>query len=229
MILDWHFLRRICGAFFIGLFVLLINIGTMAKDQQTLTWEALSPAMPDLRAPFKDLTDTQFADLHDLYKLMQWRKSDGAVDDSPLTQQIEELAGDLEARSMDTGALLRKLANAINEYEQIMQRPVAELNGRIIRLPGFVLPLEFGDAQVVSEFFLVPYVGACIHTPPPPANQIILVKLKRSYKAGGLYDPVWVTGRLKVVTNDRKLGYSDGVGEVASAYELEGMKIVPYQ
>ncbi len=115
------------------------------------------------------------------------------------------------------------------EYNNLMSKPVAALDGQEIRLPGYVLPLEFSDRLAVSELFLVPYVGACIHTPPPPANQIVLVKLNQSYRVSGLYDAVWVSGRLRVVESKRELGYRDGTGKVTTTYELEGVGIKPYE
>ena len=57
---------------------------------------------------------------------------------------------------------------------------VESLDGETVRIPGFVLPLEF-DETSIKEFLLVPYFGACIHTPPPPANQVIHGKLAVSY------------------------------------------------
>lgn len=76
---------------------------------------------------------------------------------------------------------------------------VAELNGALIRIGGYVVPLDF-DATKVKEFLLVPFVGACIHVPPPPANQIIYVKTERPFEVKGSFDPVWVTGKLNVAT-----------------------------
>jgi len=212
-----------------GLFVVLLFASAMAAAERTITWEVLSPAMPDLRGPFRDLTDEQFAELYELYQLVQWHKSGQTASDSETTVQIDKMTAALKLQSVDPAILLRQLAERIGEYERIKDRPITEMDGLAVRLPGFVLPLEFGDTQTISEFFLVPYVGACIHTPPPAANQIVLVRLKQAYKFNGLYDPVWVTGRLKVVRNDRMLGYRDGVGRMASAYELEGMAIVPYR
>ena len=40
-------------------------------------------------------------------------------------------------------------------------------------------PLEEDSEGPVLEFFLVPYVGACIQVPPPPPNQIVYVKAER--------------------------------------------------
>ena len=69
------------------------------------------------------------------------------------------------------------------------------LDGAYIRMPGFVLPLEMG-AKGVTDFVLVPYVGACIHTPPPPANQLVFVKTKKPWPSDELWAPVWVEGQM---------------------------------
>ena len=73
---------------------------------------------------------------------------------------------------------------------------VTELDGKLIRIGGYVVPLDF-DATNVKEFLLVPFVGACIHVPPPPANQIIYVKTEKGFDVGGSFDPVMVTGTIK--------------------------------
>lgn len=70
------------------------------------------------------------------------------------------------------------------------------LDGAYIRMPGFVIPLEIGT-KGVSEFILVPYVGACIHTPPPPPNQLVFVTAKTPWPDDKLWDPVWVVGTMR--------------------------------
>ncbi|MEO9826999.1 MAG: DUF3299 domain-containing protein [Paracoccaceae bacterium] len=69
------------------------------------------------------------------------------------------------------------------------------LDGAYVRLPGFVLPLEMG-AEGVTDFVLVPYVGACIHTPPPPPNQLIFARTKTPWPSEELWAPVWVVGTM---------------------------------
>ena len=70
------------------------------------------------------------------------------------------------------------------------------LNGAYIRMPGFIIPLEIGR-DGVSEFVLVPYVGACIHTPPPPPNQLVFATAKTPWPDDQLWDPVWVVGTMR--------------------------------
>jgi hypothetical protein len=76
---------------------------------------------------------------------------------------------------------------------------VTALDGKRVRIGGYVVSLDF-DATRVKEFLLVPFVGACIHVPPPPANQIVYVKSEQGFDVSGTFDPVWVTGTLKVTT-----------------------------
>lgn len=87
---------------------------------------------------------------------------------------------------------------------------VAALNGKEVRLAGFVVPLE-GDEEKVTEFLLVPYYGACIHVPPPPTNQIVYVNYPEGLPQDIVWDAVWVTGTLNGVTYDMETfaaGYS---------------------
>jgi hypothetical protein len=81
---------------------------------------------------------------------------------------------------------------------------VEELNGQRVRIPGYLLPLEVSDTKV-KEFLLVPYIGACIHVPPPPQNQIVHVKiiLKEGYRVKTMYEPVWVSGEISVKSKDQ--------------------------
>jgi hypothetical protein len=78
-------------------------------------------------------------------------------------------------------------------------RVVAELNGKRVKIGGYVVPLDF-EATTIKEFLLVPFVGACIHVPPPPANQIVYVKAEKGFEIGGTFDPVTVTGTIKTET-----------------------------
>lgn len=84
------------------------------------------------------------------------------------------------------------------------------LNGAYIRMPGFIIPFAITDGGV-TNFMLVPYVGACIHVPPPPANQLVMVTSETPWPGDELWDPVWVTGMMRTKlqsTNLGKTGYS---------------------
>jgi uncharacterized protein len=95
-----------------------------------------------------------------------------------------------------------------------------KLEGRQVRVPGFVVPLD--DFQEDgAEFLLVPYYGACVHTPPPPPNQIIFVQMasKKAVKLA-LFDAVWMHGKLKIATVESPYG--------TVGFTLDGLKMEPY-
>jgi len=87
-------------------------------------------------------------------------------------------------------------------YQQalVSTRVKPGMDGQAIGIPGFIVPLEFDDELIVTEFFLVPFFGACIHVPPPPPNQIIHVKYAQGLELKTLYDPFWIYGILKTST-----------------------------
>lgn len=90
-------------------------------------------------------------------------------------------------------------------------------NGQIVRIPGFIVPIEF-DGQGVTAFLLVPYVGACIHVPPPPANQLVFVTTPDPFENKGLFTAVSVTGMFGTASLSTQLAQ---VGYALSAEKIE--------
>lgn len=95
----------------------------------------------------------------------------------------------------------------------------SDLDGAKLRLPGYVVPLEQSRGEI-KEFLLVPYFGACIHSPPPPANQIVYVVLTTP-KPLRTMDTVWVSGTMKTTRQDSPWG--------VSGYSMEGLVVEPYR
>lgn len=111
-------------------------------------------------------------------------------------------------------------AGLLKQLEQ--SAPVElSLDRKRVKIAGFAVPLE-GDDKGISEFLLVPYMGACIHVPPPPSNQIIYVIVDEPISPDYVYDPFWVTGELSVTAVSSELaeaGYSM-IAEGVEPYEL---------
>jgi uncharacterized protein len=111
-------------------------------------------------------------------------------------------------------SMLKKLREA---WDNAPTNPALE--GQAVRIPGFVVPLEEGK-DGLKEFLLVPYFGACIHSPPPPANQIIHVLPKSPVTGFRSMDAVWVSGALVAARSDTYMG--------AGGYRIEALKVEPY-
>ena len=99
-------------------------------------------------------------------------------------------------------------------------KTVPAMNGKEIRLGGYPVPLETDAKGRSTLFFLVPYPGACIHVPPPPPNQLVLVRFPKGLKIEDIYTPLWVVGKLKVekVSND--------LADAAYAMDAEKARVV---
>jgi hypothetical protein len=95
----------------------------------------------------------------------------------------------------------------------------ADLEGQRVRLPGYAVPLEYSTGAI-REFLLVPYFGACIHSPPPPANQIVMVRLQRPTRIRTM-DACWVAGVLGIEHTSTDWG--------VSGYTLIGHQVDEYR
>ena len=91
------------------------------------------------------------------------------------------------------------------------------LNGAYIKMPGYVVPLDV-SSDGVKDFLLVPYIGACIHTPPPPANQLVMVNAKTPWAGDEPWEPIWVVGTLRTQLQSTNLGQT---GYALSAEKIE--------
>jgi uncharacterized protein len=112
-------------------------------------------------------------------------------------------------------SVLRRLNPHTGEAPEELRR----LDGRAVAIPGYAVPLE-DDAGRVSEMLLVPYFGACIHTPPPPGNQMVMVTMKGSAVATP-EDAVWIHGTLHIASRDSAYG--------RVSYQLEGTRLEAYR
>lgn len=93
------------------------------------------------------------------------------------------------------------------------------MDGASVRIPGYVVPI--GENKLgMKEFLLVPYFGACIHSPPPPSNQIIHVVPRKAVTGVRSMDAVWIGGTLKVRRSDSSMG--------VSSYGMDAINVEPY-
>jgi len=148
-------------------------------------------------------------------------------DDLDALSEPPEYLNDIQDGSLEdqiSSQITNSLAQAADSrYQQalVSTQIKPEFNNRKIRLPGFIVPLESNSKQEVTEFFLVPYFGACIHVPPPPPNQILHVTYPKGIELKTLYDPFWISGSIETKINSNDLG--------TSAYAMKADKVVLYE
>jgi hypothetical protein len=127
---------------------------------------------------------------------------------------------DLNFQAMDDGD--PRAAEMMKRMREVWDNaPVNNaIVGKLVRIPGFVVPLE-DTKDGLKEFLLVPYFGACIHSPPPPSNQIVHVLPKTAAKGLRSMDAVWITGTLATVRTESYMG--------AASYRIEATSVAPYK
>ena len=167
--------------------------------------------------------------------LLSWEDLMPEGEEALLTSLYEEFYREFEERMMQQQSTLMSAADNeamdlslitegsdLDTMEQIGTfNVVDDLNGKSVRIPGYIVPLDFSADAEHKEFLLVPYFGACLHTPPPPPNQIIFVTSNPPAKIPDIYDPVWLEGSLTTGRFDTEMGNS--------AYELALTNIELYE
>ena len=110
---------------------------------------------------------------------------------------------------------------ALKEFQTLWSNAPANkaLGGKMVSIAGFVAPLDFLGGDQMSEFLLVPYFGACIHVPPPPANQIIYVTLEKPLGIQ-MMDTVMVYGKLEIEKSESDIG--------DAGYRIKADAVEPY-
>ncbi|MGJ3233125.1 MAG: DUF3299 domain-containing protein [Oceanicaulis sp.] len=98
---------------------------------------------------------------------------------------------------------------------------VEDLAGLVVRMPGYILPLDYAERGAAREFLLLPYHGACVHYPPPPPNQIVYLRSPDPIEYSSLWEPVWVEGRMQVERVDTDLA--------AAAYTMIVRSVADYE
>jgi hypothetical protein len=211
------------------LFLLLVVAVCLASpvralDAPAISWAELAPPPVEYENPFNELTAEQMDGLRRLVRLQSQvasGESSAAADASALQAELESSGLDVDgllAKRLEIMMLRRAATNGVNEL----------LIGKTVRIPGYVLPLEFVDQKAV-EFLLVPTVGACIHTPPPAANQLVHVRYPQGVEIRGYYDPVWIGGQLAAENSVQAVRYVDGERSVETSYFMQPVLVEPYR
>jgi len=211
------------------LFLLLVVVGPLsaAETPKVLTWEGLIPEGPPIDNPYQYLSVDQQVEL-EMLAAIRSQVAAGIINEvHPMFEDAREIEFKLRQEGIDVDRMVGLVQKMQSEVAARNSELAHDLDGQLVRLPGYVLPLEF-EGTSVKEFLLVPYVGACIHVPPPPINQTVVVHLNQSYAAKELYEPVWVTGRMTVKRSKRALTLVDGDADVEAGYTIQGTRVEPY-
>jgi hypothetical protein len=200
----------------------LLFLPALAQQARQLNWDDLIPAHLLAGDPLEKLSPDQKDMVYWVINMLQTLPKRGPQTEEDY-KQIDELMPSLRKAGIDIVKVQAKI-------KEIKTSIVKELDGELVRMPGYLLPLDVSSAKV-TEFLLVPYVGACIHVPPPPPNQIIYVKAAQDngFESKKIFEPVWVTGVISVKSMSKELYLVDGSSGIDIGYGMQANKIEPYK
>ena len=210
-------MRKVVTMMMASMMVSMIHADDAIRD---VKWADLK-AKFEFDDPFAKLTQEQLMDLALYARVLRLEKQDGGekkVNDAMIAEK-EQAKEKLQKQGVDADALLARRAEISELRTKRANAGVPALNGKTLRVSGFCLPLEY-EGKKVKEFLLVPWVGACIHTPPPPPNQIVHVVSSQSFEIKGMFSPVTVTGEMKVTSISKSLYLVDGKADISMGYSM---------
>ena len=198
-----------------------------AQEYIKLSWYDLSPEV-EFDDPFTELSSVQ---LYDLSRIAKYRENTESGDPGiqiSKPSEIDSLEQVLQAQNINIDSLL-SIRYKITELRRKKAESVNDsLNNTNASISGYLLPLSIVDGEM-TEFLLVPWVGACIHTPPPPKNQIIYLKSRNSYEVNSRFAAVTVRGLIQTKDKSSLLYLVDGSDNISSAYSILDANIFEYK
>jgi hypothetical protein len=211
----------------LALLAILAIAGSHAADAPRLImWKDLVPPLAS-DSIFSKLTKQQALQLHDIAAVRDRREKGEKI--SAIDAEDEQGAlRKLKEAGIDAEDLLSRRKEISEQRRQRAQSVVAELDGQVVRMPGYLLPLEFSGKEI-TEFLLVPYVGACIHSPPPPPNQIVHVKAEKPFANLAVFAPIWVTGKMSTASAKKSLSLVDGAADIDIGYSMKASLVEAYK
>lgn len=195
-----------------------------ASEPLEITWVDLLPEKRPYHDPFAELEYSQISDLAELYRTETLKTAEGNDSSRARAQEIRER---LVSQGLDPDQLFKQRKIVMNQRKLAATEPNLDLVGKVVRLPGYLLPLEMVEQRAV-EFLLVPTVGACIHTPPPPANQMVFVRYDDGFDVDELYKPVWISGEMRAQSQSNALHLVDGQADIETTYFVKAISVDIY-
>lgn len=204
--------------------LLLSATTAWAADPVNLNWADLAPPYTPYENPFAELSSKQ---MNRLAHLLQLETLAETGTDAYAAEDAANLRKELMDDGLDVDFLFAERLRIMDLRTKDATAANDEIVGQNVRLPGYLLPLDMKDGKAV-EFLLVPTVGACVHTPPPPANQIVHVSYPEGFETKGLYAPIWISGEIVSDFQQKSLWLVDGNADVNITYTMDAASVEAY-
>lgn len=216
----------------LALTCLVSGVAAQANDKAvSLSWADLRPPAAEAHNPFANLSPEQTDTLGEIV-LSHWLASRAFTPGDEGVRRREVLSARLAADGLNVESLLAQRQALMDQRRSNAETPVTGLDGQRVQLGGYLVPVSVSvsasaSGQRVTDYLLVPWAGACSHTPPPPTNQIVRLRVAAPglQLPQSLNTPVMVTGTLRIAPQEQSLFLADGQVSVRSAYAMDAAEL----
>lgn len=201
--------------------LLLILASFSSSSAQMIQWEALIPPATET----VELPALNKLQVSQLYNILNYRNTSQRRDmnDAESLQYQQDIKA-LRDSGFEADDLLELRDKALAIERKRLSTVNTALNLTNVSIPGFLVPLEM-EGMLTTKFLLVPTAGACIHTPPPPANQTVIVELEEGFELQDLYKVIVVTGDITAEPKDMPISFIDGTEVISTGYSMSAIKV----
>ena len=198
-----------------------------SQEPRPIGWADLTVTVK-FEDPFETLAAEQLMQLSTYARVTRLQQQAGDKVSEEMSAEAADALALLTADGIDVPGLLKRREEIKQLRKQRATATNPDLDGTTISMPGYALPLEY-DGKKATEFLLVPWVGACIHTPPPPPNQIVHVVAATPFESKGMFEAVTVTGVMKIGDRKSELYLVDGTADINMTYAMTGAGVEKYK
>ncbi|MDA0111351.1 DUF3299 domain-containing protein [Vibrio sp. La 4.2.2] len=203
-----------------SLIVVLFSFSVSASQISVLDWTDLKPQMKEEIVVLPDITEAQRESLQTILLL-------DSVPNKANQKLANQIIVELGSEGVDARDLLEKRATYMAQMQARSETTTDRFDKQHIRMAGFIVPLEM-TGEKSTDFLLVPVAGACIHLPPPPANQIVRIRYPEGFEIKNVQYPVWVEGIFNSDKQTEDVFLVDGNTSVTMGYSMEATNIEDY-
>ncbi|MDR9830608.1 DUF3299 domain-containing protein [Vibrio sp. FNV 38] len=200
------------------------SANAFANNEQMITWTDLVPP-PSETITLPPLNQYQVSLMYDIvaYQNAAQRRDMSEIE----TNKYNQNKTDFSETGANLEALLRLRERAVTVERERYSRLDDNMTFDEVTIGGFMVPLEM-EGITTKQFLLVPTAGACVHTPPPPISQIIVVDIEQGYDLVDLYQPIAVTGDISTAKQQLNVDYIDGNGDIEAGYVMTASNVRLY-
>ena len=187
--------------------VIMISASSVNADEIVhMDWSRLiDKSVQDYDDPYRDLSQEQLINFVTVAQLLEKAEQGDSID----KEQLSRKTASLTAEGIDVDYLIAQRWIVAERRERAAVSGNKAVDGREVILSGFVIVAPV-DTDGTSTAYLVPERGMCSHTPPPPPNQMVLLRLPNKWQPRALYQPVRVAGLLSIEPSTHTVQLVDG-------------------